>query len=191
MKKMRDGIFFAITAIVILLYALSAGAETPSADEWRTLKTGYFTIEYESSVDLNTVAGRLNSRGLFSSGFFSLPSPLPSTPEEEVAWRVDRLLKHVEEMLGMYPSNFKLAIKIFKSDVSLAEAYFRMMGSRQNYQAFYIYQYRTIYTSEYGVSDSVMSHEMAHAVIDSYFSANPPPKVAEILATYVDAHLEE
>ena len=66
-----------------------------------------------------------------------------------------------------------------------------MMGARQRYQAFYIYQYMTIYTSEESISDSVMSHEMAHAVIDSYFSANPPPKVAEILATYVDVHLEE
>ena len=91
----------------------------------------------------------------------------------------------------MYPPNFKLAIKIFKDDDALALAYFRMMGAHQHYQAFYIYQYRTIYTSEYTISDSVMSHEMAHAVIDNYFSANPPPKVAEILATYVDVHLEE
>ena len=40
------------------------------------------------------------------------------------------------------------------------------------------------------ISDSVMAHEMAHAVIDNYFNVIPPEKTAELLATYVDSHLE-
>lgn len=168
----------------------SAGESGQTADGWRTIKTGYFIIEYEDSVNLDFVASRLNSRGLFSSGFFSSSSSSQDTPEKKVAERADKLLQHVEAILDMYPPNLKLTIKIFKDENSLAEAYFRMMGTRQNYQAFFIYQYKTIYTYERGISDSVLSHEMAHAVIDNYFSANPPPKVAEILATYVDVHLE-
>lgn len=203
---MRTGRFFPILAIGLFFYIYfgcmaprvfcettdneNIQPSTQVSNHWLTMETRYFTIQYEDSVNLNTVASRLNSRGLFSSGFFSSSETSSAAPEDKVAQRADRLLKHVEEMLDMYPPNLKLTIKIFKDEDSLVEAYFRMMGTRQRYQAFYIHQCQTIYTSEYGISDSVVSHEMAHAVIDNYFSANPPPKVAEILATYVDAHLE-
>ncbi|MCX5666928.1 MAG: hypothetical protein NTY34_01245, partial [Candidatus Omnitrophica bacterium] len=63
--------------------------------------------------------------------------------------------------------------------------------TRESYKSFYVHAYRTIYTSEESISDSVMVHEMAHAVIDNYFSVVPPAKVAEVLASYVDLHLEE
>jgi len=157
---------------------------------WLTAGSNCFTVEYESSVDLDTVAHRLNERGLFSGGFFGSEHAAAATPTEEIGRRLDRLLKRAEEILNMYPPELKITVKIFKDDSFLAEAYFRMFGTRQDYKAFYVYQYSTIYTSEYSISDSVIIHEMAHAIVDNYFSANPPPKVAEILATYVDVHLE-
>jgi len=205
---MRTGRLFAIAAIGLLICIFFACAapnifcETAGnkdiqpeavqrAVSWLMMKTEYLLIEYEDSVNLNIVAGRLNSRGIFSSGFFSSDPSAASTPEEMVSQRVDRLLKRAEGLLDMYPPDMKLTIKIFKDEDSLAEAYFRMMGTRQSYQAFYIHQYSTIYTSEYGMSDSVIIHEMSHAIIDNYFSANPPAKIAELLAAYVDEHLED
>jgi Zn-dependent peptidase ImmA (M78 family) len=37
----------------------------------------------------------------------------------------------------------------------------------------------------------VIAHELGHAVCDHYFLVIPPEKVREMLASYVDAHLEE
>lgn len=51
--------------------------------------------------------------------------------------------------------------------------------------------FNTIYSSMQDVSDSNISHEMAHAVIDDYFKVAPPEKTAELLAVYVDSHLDE
>lgn len=179
-----------ILSICIFVWALPP-VFCEEKSEWLTLRSNYFTIEYESSVNMKSVLSKLNQRGLFSGGFLGSSSSSATTPAEEVAQRLDALLKRVEGILDMYPPNLKLAIKIFNDSGSLEDAYFRMLGTRKEYQAFYIYEYRTIFTSAYTISDSVMSHEMAHAVIDDYFSANPPPKIAEILATYVDAHLED
>ena len=46
-----------------------------------------------------------------------------------------------------------------------------------------------------GVTDpndaNVLAHEMGHAVVDHYFQAVPSEKIGEMLATYVDLHLDE
>ncbi|MFA5142995.1 MAG: hypothetical protein WC522_02340 [Candidatus Omnitrophota bacterium] len=160
-------------------------------NDWLKIETNYFTIEYQRSVNLQLIADRLNSRGYFSLGLFGSAESSEAAPEERVARRIDSLLKRAEELLDMYPPDLRLIIKIFKEESSVGEAYFKIFGTRPGYEAFYIYQYKTIYTSEFGISDSVIIHEMAHAVIDSYFSVNPPPKASEVLATYVDMHLEE
>ena len=159
--------------------------------DWLKIETNYFTVEYQSSVSLKTVAARLNTRGFFSSGFFGSSSSSAATPEEEVAQRLDRLLKRAEELLDMYPPKLKITIKIFTDSSALDDAYFKMFGGRPGYKAFHIYQYQTIYTSEETISDSVIIHEMGHSIVDNYFSTNPPPKVSELLATYVDMHLED
>ena len=66
----------------------------------------------------------------------------------------------------------------------------RIFGKPGDFKAFYVYKYNTIYTSESDIEDSVIIHEMAHAIIDHYFSVIPPETVGEVLAAYVDAHLE-
>ncbi|MEH0019750.1 MAG: hypothetical protein V6Z89_08855 [Desulfobacter sp.] len=37
----------------------------------------------------------------------------------------------------------------------------------------------------------MLAHEIAHAVVDHYLDVRPPRATAEILARYVDAHLNE
>ena len=84
----------------------------------------------------------------------------------------------------------ELKIKIFRNREELSQEYTRLFGATQRYKSFYIHSLETIYTSMQDISDSVIAHEMAHAVIDNYFQVIPPEKTAELLATYVDSHLE-
>ena len=37
----------------------------------------------------------------------------------------------------------------------------------------------------------MLAHEMAHAIIDDFLQVRPPMASAEILARYVDAHLND
>jgi len=91
----------------------------------------------------------------------------------------------------MHPDMPEIKVKIFKDRAGLSEEYYRIFNERRDYKAFYINQYETIYISEEDIADNVIAHEMGHAVSDHYFSVIPPEKIRELLATYVDLHLDE
>lgn len=160
-----------------------------SEDRWFIIRSNFLQIYCDTDVELKNVSRNLSRRSLFSSGVYD-PSPA-SAPTNKVAYRLDRLFKRAREILDMYPKIPDLKIKIFKDRDALADEYEKLMGTRKEYKAFYIDQHKTIYTSEEDISDSVIAHEMGHAIVDHYFSAVPPERVRELLATYVDLHLEE
>jgi len=187
---------FAYILIMLLtgLFVCLGGAssfceEQAEQDSWLTIKSNHLIIYCAQTVDLKTVSSKLERRGLFSSGVYD-PNPA-SAPTEKVAYRMDRLLKRVKEILDMYPKIEGLKVKIFKDRAALNEEYCKIFSFKADYKGFYIDQHKTIYTSEEDISDSVVAHEMGHAVVDHYFSVIPPEKIREMLATYVDLHLEE
>ncbi len=183
-------LFFGVLFCLIFepLFGQPAAAEQ-GENKWFIIKSNYFTIYCGETVDLKTVANQLERRGLFVSGVYD-PNPA-SAPTEKIAYRLDRILKRVKDVLDMYPDMHELKIKIFKDREALSAEYCKIFNAPADYKAFYIYQHNMIYTSEEDISDSVIAHEMGHAVVDHYFSVIPPEKVRELLATYVDLHLED
>lgn len=169
--------------------ASAPGAAEDVPSEWLSLKTDAFTIYYAPDVNLKNVARKLNKRGLFYGSYYDSRSTA-STPEL-VSRRIDLILKKVEEILDMYPLRMNAKIKIFSDRDDLSDEFEKIFRSSGDFKAFYIHRYRTIYVSEETISDSVLSHEMAHMVVDNYFSVIPPEKVREMLARYVDEHLED
>jgi hypothetical protein len=97
----------------------------------------------------------------------------------------------VRDILGMYPDKAEIKIKIYKNrrDMGAELSYFSQAD--KDCKSFYVYRLNTIYASEQDMTDSVIAHEMAHAVVDNYFSTTPPVKMAEILATNVDVRLDD
>jgi hypothetical protein len=77
----------------------------------------------------------------------------------------------------MRPKNFK--VKIYLAG--------ELLGP--NRVAYYQYRTKEIHVSVHLVTDGVLAHEIAHAVIDRYFATPPSSKVQEILTQYVDRHL--
>src|SRR3989338_8338970 len=155
-----------------------ASAEEKAADSsegWFEIKSRYFTIYCEEATNINLIGRRLGRRALFTSGIYK-PNPV-SAPPQKVAYRMDMLLERVEEMLDMYPNLGRINVKIFKDRKELNAEYSKIFGVHADYKSFYIHKYSTIYASETDISDSVMAHEMAHAVIDNYFSGLPPEKI--------------
>jgi len=41
------------------------------------------------------------------------------------------------------------------------------------------------------LNENILAHEMGHCIIDHYFVILPPRKIQEMLAVYVDIHLQE
>jgi hypothetical protein len=155
---------------------------------WVEIEANYVDAFYEEGVDPGTVERRLRKRIYF----FGRSAPDDLSMEGKIAYRLDALFDRVREILDMHPQMPRLSIRIFASEDSLREKYREFSGSdEEDLKAFYVQAYETIYTSEETITDSVMSHELAHAIIDHYFTVIPSSKVSEILASYVDMHISE
>jgi hypothetical protein len=155
---------------------------------WNAIESVYFTIYYRPGADLRTIAKRLTRRRLrlVSNKF---PDDI-NIPPEKIAYRMDILLKKVEEILGMHPRRFHATVIIFRDSERLSDEYFRIFAAEADLRSFYVYKNETIYTTEKAISDSVMAHEMAHAVVDNYFAVRPPDAIKEILSCHVDEQLD-
>jgi hypothetical protein len=155
-------------------------------EDWPMIKSAYFDIFIDRAAEADTVARKLSRRGLISGGSFT------STQEERLASGLDIIMRRVKQVLDMRPAMPRVKIVIFGGRADLEGEYSSIFGtSGSGIRSFYVHKYGTIYTSEETVSDSVMAHEMAHAVVDNYFSVVPPKKLAEIMASYVDVHLDD
>ena len=165
-------------------------AKTTEEGQWKIVESSYFIIHYRPDADLGAIEKKMQKRK-FYFGARRMPAGI-SDPAKRIAYRFDILHSRAREILGMNPRNMeKIKVKIFKSRKSLGDEYFRIFGKRKNYKAFYIYKYNTIYATEEDTTDSVMAHEIGHAVVDHYFVVRPSEKIRELLATYVDFHLDD
>ena len=174
--------------------AIKSSQETEDIDhsisnEWSSVKSDYFVIYYKADVDLKAIERKLRKRKFYVDAGIK-PGYL-SGSAEKVAYRMDVLFRRAREILGMYPRNMNTVIKIFRNRRELNEEYYRIFRRKRSLKSFYIYRFDTIYTTADDISDSVMAHEMGHAIVDHYFVVRPPEKVREILAMYVDLHLDD
>lgn len=194
---MKIRIFSLIVAGFILAgcQAFSGNAAANMGDEeapeWISYQNNQITISYPSDINLRRLEARLRTRYFSVSAVerdrFTNPA---YSIEERIISRLESILLRAEQILAMDPSCMEIKIKIFRNREELSQEYLRLVGSIQHYKSFYIHGFETIYTSMQDISDSVISHEMAHVVIDHYFKVMPPEKTAELLAVYVDSHLE-
>ncbi len=156
--------------------------------EWYTIETGYFTVYYKPGTDLYKIEAALKKR----ISYFSAGMPADDAHvTDKIRYQLDLLFTRAEEILDMHPKDMRLAIRIFPTRLDLNEEYFRIFNAEEDYKSFYINKFNTIYISAEDFSDSILAHEMGHAIVDHYFAVIPPEKVREILASYVDLHLAE
>jgi len=166
-----------------------ASAEAKAPDIWHKIEARFITIEYADGIDLESIDRKINERDFLIS---SLPAARKtSNIEERISRRMDEIFTRAREVLDMWPSRLRVKVKIFKDNDELRAEYYKMFNMSEDLKSFYIYQHNTVYTSAEYISDSVIAHEMAHAIVDHYFSSIPPAKVRELMASYVDLHLDE
>ena len=159
-----------------------AGVPIP---RFATIESRHFTVYYRPGADLDRMARRLKKK----MSYFGTSGAYGGTAGENIAGRMDALLARAKEVLDMYPKMPRLNIRIFGTREELGGEYRKIFGETKNHRSFYIHKQKTIYTSEADISDSVIAHEMAHAIIDHYFAVIPSGKASEVLASYVDLHL--
>ncbi|MGM0382744.1 MAG: hypothetical protein ACQEQO_04520 [Thermodesulfobacteriota bacterium] len=156
---------------------------------WKRIETKHTIIQYETIDDLKQFDGKIDySKGRFTlKGLFSGADP--NDPGGSIKRKVDLLFERVQEILDMRRKTNKVIMNLYPNKKRLHEAYFAITHTECRIRAWYIYESNTIYINKDDVHAGMLAHEMAHSIIDHYFSARPPRATAEILARYVDRHL--
>lgn len=194
----NDCVFSKIVAVLIITMLFSSalfysilfaqdGEALPDNEDWSSIESNFFVLYYNPSANLEDLERGLTKRPLY---FDQQARYGEVTTQEEICRRLDKLYNRVQDVLDMHPKTPRIKIKIFKDRGELNDEFVKIFGKPGDFKSFYVYKHNTIYTSEGDIEDSVIIHEMAHAIIDHYFSVIPPETVGEILAAYVDAHLE-
>ncbi|MDP2911556.1 MAG: hypothetical protein Q8N76_04410 [Candidatus Omnitrophota bacterium] len=177
--------------VFVIFYIGIMGQAYPQEEEMGVFSSKFCTVFYERDVDLKKVNRRLN---LGFSNFYSPRKYKESEGlliENTISNKLDAIFNRAEEILDMFPSRIHVTVNIYKSQEKLNKVYEEFFNEPNTAVSFYIYKTNTIYTVESAITENILSHEMAHCIIDHYFVILPPRKIQEMLAVYVDVHLKD
>lgn len=180
---------------LIIVFFLSAwlvisGSESVIAAEWKTVKTKYLNLHYQRESDLKKFDKKIKSvknPGSFS-GFSGNYSGTGFTGK--LAAKVDRLVEKVQLILDMRKS-LTVNVRIYSNKTALHAEYFKIYKKKKKLRAWYIFEYNTVYLNADDLFSGMLAHELAHAIVDHYLAIRPPRATTEILARYVDEHLNK
>lgn len=159
---MMRRLFIYLSAALILLSC--AGSVYCQAE--KTFKTKLSTVYYSNAEDIDAFLWRLGG-GRFE---FTISPKLASN-------RIDIIIDRVATILDMRPMDFTLNIYLREEPLS------------EDVVAHYDDSTKAIYVSVPYTSQSVFAHEVAHAIINQYFTPPTPSKMQDILTQYVDKYL--
>lgn len=173
-----------MVAPAVVLIALLFSISYPVAAQEAGLETRYATVVFTDEGELFELARKLGGPG-------SVVSSTNPNLRGHIKENVDRIVFRVKVLLDMHPEALKFTVRLYPSDRALRDAYQGLGAFGDPPLAFYSHKSRTIHMGLQNATDRVFAHEVAHAVINAYFTVPPPAQVQEILAQYVDRHLWE
>jgi len=191
MLRFHTGIFVRrVLLIWVLFLADPVSGELLDYSTYRVLNTEFARIFF-SEDHVITRFNRVLELGRVEQlvNWGSLQS---SDAGQVVTAKIDALFRRVEEILDMRPAGLRTTMIIATDSREFRSIYQRMYHTETNLIAFYSPARNVIVIDPTTVTANVLAHEMAHAVIHAYYgNANTPSKIHEILAQYVDIHLED
>nr|MBU1328619.1 hypothetical protein [Candidatus Omnitrophota bacterium] len=177
--------------IAVICLFISAKSVYSQEENRSVFSSKFCTVFYDNDVDLKKMNRRIR---LGFSNFYSPRKYGESSGlsmEDILSDKLDAIFNKAEEILDMYPAKIHVAINVYKTQKDLDKVYEEFFNEPNKAISFYIYKTNTIYTIETQLNENILSHEMAHCIIDHYFVILPPRKVQEMLAVYVDVHLKD
>ncbi|MFH2092688.1 MAG: hypothetical protein ABIJ31_10025 [Pseudomonadota bacterium] len=159
-------------------------------EPWYIIQTDYTLIKYKTRNDL----ARFNKAIKFG------PSERQNTGQgihitdsrsgELIAQKVDAVFMRAQEILDMKKRFSPVHIHLYSGPSDLNKAYESLYPGECNLRAWYSFKNNTVFLNVRDLHEGMLAHELAHAIIDHYMTVRPPSQTAEILARYVDSHLE-
>lgn len=161
-----------------------------AADSQHTVNTRHTTIVLNNIEDMNTLNDSIDFAAKNSLASLFSSSDAQSV-EGELVRKIDLLFEKVQAILDMRKEMKKVRVRVFSNSDQLHEAYEKIYKQKCSVRGWYLYEFDTVFLNVQDVHAGMLAHELGHAVIDHFFAVRPPRSTAEILAVYVDMHLNE
>ncbi|HNW39619.1 MAG TPA: hypothetical protein PL125_06985 [Candidatus Omnitrophota bacterium] len=175
-----------LITVGLFLTLSSAHAADDGFGPAKKIESEHFIISYAPQLDLYSLLEKLNIRPadlVLSEG--------PSSKGNGLAVALDALYSIVMQAVDMNLYSLQGNLKICRDRDHLNDVYTSIFGRTLKTSSFYINEYNTIYISADDFTKEILGHEIAHMIISHYFVVQPPAKVAEILAGYVEYQLRK
>ncbi len=166
------GILFFSSVAVSRAYEIKTQYATVVYDNQRLLK------EFDDAISLGSLSYLLRNRKSITS-------------TDEVRNKIDVIVERVEAVLDMFPADLKFTVVLLPRDSDVQRVYRAKYGVKVDYISFYAPKEKTIYVSVDDIRLGVFAHELTHVVLNRYFGVSPPTKIHEVLAQFVESHLED
>lgn len=181
----------AVALGAVLLTAGMAGAYEDEFASAEKIEGKHVVVYYHNGMDIPALDRQLNMRPsdkiLAGKNLSAKPSP-----EAELADMLDALFIHVCDILDMQLYTMQVDIKVCQDYGHLSRIYNDLFNSDLGgRKSFYAAGLNAIYISRDSFRCEILGHEMAHAVMSRYFVVQPPVKIQEILAMYVEYNLRK
>ncbi|KPK42445.1 MAG: hypothetical protein AMJ78_02575 [Omnitrophica WOR_2 bacterium SM23_29] len=191
--------YFKVSLMAILLlcllpvvnaYAQVTDVPASSEQEWIITKSHFCTLYFGCNVNIEAVNKKIDTYRV-DYGLTVKPPRLGKDVKDIVAYKFDLIFLKVQELLDMRPKDIHLNAKIYRDKNGLDRVYVQIFNEENKFIAFYVFKLNTLFVSEWKISANILAHEIAHCIVDHYFSVIPPKKIAEMIAQYADLHLRD
>jgi hypothetical protein len=184
-------ILILIPAVLLLFSSVSGQDNSDKGPSWDTFETRYTKIHYQVEADLLKFQQEIKLQREHWSIKHLFSPAAPNDLQEQVSAKVDQLFERVQEILDMSKKMPRVAIMVYPDKKQLRQAYGEIYHKQCKVRAWYRYKNNTVYITVADLQVGMLAHELAHAIIDHYLIVKPPAASAEILARYVDSHLQQ
>ena len=187
-KQVKTIFLFRILSVFFCFLYVSTFCNAAPSVSWHTLETKYTKIVHQYESDFIKLESEIEYAHDWQGQ--SLSESVHKDFKVRLSHKVDVLFERVQQILDMRSRTKKVKIKIYPDKKALRLAYFALFYKKCRLKAWYLFERNTVYVTVEDIHAGMLAHELAHAIIDHYFSVRPPKATAEILARYVDKHLE-
>lgn len=148
----------------------------------------YVTLHYTSREHLKSFNEKLDL-GRKLSGQVGEKNIV--TIEDEVLAKLDTVMEKVEVVLDMFPADLRINVVLLEAEDDVSQVFAQKYGKQANHIAYYSLSEDTIYISVEDTRLAVIAHEMAHAIVDHYFTERPPYNIHELMAQFAEKHVTD
>ncbi|MDD4980579.1 MAG: hypothetical protein PHC54_04830 [Candidatus Omnitrophica bacterium] len=184
LKKTARAIVF--LAALVLLSSGIAFAYDDGFGSAKKIEGKYFTIYYPSQLESSVLIQKLNM-GASDNLMAGKSAPY----EVGLADMLDTLFIRVSDILDMHIYSFHGTVKVCENKAQLGRIYKDIVGRELNTVSFFVTDMNTIYIMPDSFKREVLGHEMSHSLMSRYFVVQPPEKIHELLAMYVEYQLRK